>query len=126
VQRAADLIKQTLYLTRQTAPTLQRVDLSGLVEEMSRSAAANENWNLQVELALQERLAPASIDPRHVSHVFEELCRKAVDGMGVGAQLRLSTRGVAGSALQERFSEEGRVWCTRIRRLRSRQVDTGK
>jgi len=105
VQRAADLIKQTLYLTRQTAPTLQRVDLSGLVEEMSRSAAANENWNLQVELALQERLAPASIDPRHVSHVFEELCRKAVDGMGVGAQLRLSTRGVAGSALQERFSE---------------------
>ncbi len=105
VQRAADLIKQTLYLTRQTAPTLQRVDLSGLVEEMSRSAAANENWSLQVELALEKRLAPASIDPRHVSHVFEELCRKAVDGMGLGARLRLSTMGVAGSTVQARFSE---------------------
>ncbi len=105
VLRAADLIKQTLYLTRQTAPTLQRVDLSGLVEEISRGAAANENWSLQVELALQPDLPPASIDPRHVSHVFEELCRKAVEGFGVGARLRLATLGVAGHALQARFSE---------------------
>lgn len=105
VQRAADLIKQTLSLTRQTAPTLQRVDLSGFVKEMARSAAANENGSLQVELALQERLALASIDPRHVSHGFEELCRKAVEGMGRGARLRLSTMGVVGTMLQARFSK---------------------
>lgn len=105
VQRAADLIKQTLYLTRQTAPTLQRVDLSSLAEEMSRNAAANERWTLEVELALQDNLPPASLDPRHLTHVFDELCRKAVEGLGSGAHLRLSTMSVAGHVLQMRFSE---------------------
>ncbi len=105
VLRAADLIKQTLYLTRQTAPTLQRVDLSALVEEFSRGVAANDAWSLQVELALQKDLPPASLDPRHVGHVFEELCRKAVDGLGSGSHLRLSTLGVAGTSLQARFAE---------------------
>ncbi len=105
VQRAADLIKQTLYLTRQTAPTLQRVDLSEFAHEMARIASANDRWALEVELALQDNLPPASLDPRHLTHVFEELCRKAVEGLGTGARLRVSTLGVAGHVLQMRFSE---------------------
>lgn len=104
VQRAADLVRQTLFITRQAAPTLQRIHLNVLVEELARTLGSNDAWRPFVELDLDPGLAPASLDPRHLTHLVHELCRSVAEAMGRGLHIRLATSALEGGALQARFA----------------------
>ncbi len=105
VQRAADLIKQTLYLTRQTPPTFQRVDLGQLAEDMIRTLSSHESWALDIALTSPPDLPATTLDPRHLDDMIRRLCRKAVDAFGPGIHVRLALMAMSGPLLQVRFSE---------------------
>lgn len=105
VQRAADLVKETLYLTRRTTPSFQRVNLNQLLEDVVRSLDTQETWALVVSLGLQPDLPATSLDPRHLDDMVRKLCRKAVDTYGPGVQVGLATMAIAGPLLQTRFGD---------------------
>ncbi len=104
VQRAADLVKQTLYITRQSVPALQRIHLNVLLDELARNVGANDTWRAAVELVTEPLLGPAGLDPKHMAYMVNELCRRAYEVMGRGFHLRMNTQRVNGAALQAKFS----------------------
>jgi len=105
VQRSADLVRQTLYITRQSVPALQRIHLNVLLDELARSVGANDRWRPSVELDTEPLLGPAGLDPKHMTYILNELCRRAFEVMGRGFRLLLTTRRVDGAVLRERFSQ---------------------
>jgi CheY-like chemotaxis protein len=104
VQRAADLVKQTLYITRQSVPALQRIHLNVLLDELARNVGANDSWRAAVELVTEPMLGPAGLDPKHMAYMVNELCRRAYEVMGRGFHLRMSTQRIDGAVLQAKFS----------------------
>ncbi|GAB1487894.1 hypothetical protein MASR2M8_03360 [Opitutaceae bacterium] len=104
VQRAADLVKQTLYITRQSVPALQRIHLNVLLDELARNVGANDSWGAAVELVTEPLLGPAGLDPQHMAYMVNELCRRAYEVMGRGFQLHLRTQRVDGAVVQAKFS----------------------
>lgn len=104
VQRSADLVKQTLYITRQSVPALQRIHLNVLLDEIARNVGANDTWRAAVELETEPLLGPAGLDPKHMAYMVNELCRRAHEVMGRGFRLRMVTRRISGEELLVRFS----------------------
>lgn len=104
VQRSADLVRQTLYITRQSVPVLQRIHLNVLLDELARNVGAHDGWRAAVELETEPLLGPAGLDPKHMAYIVNELCRRAFEVMGRGFRLGLRTRRVQGGELQSKFS----------------------
>ena len=103
VQRSADLVRQTLYITQQSVPLLQRIHLNVLLDELARNVGANDGWRAAVELETEPLLGPAGLDPKHLAYIVNDLCRRAFEVMGRGFRLRLRTWRVRGEELQPKF-----------------------
>ena len=105
VRRAANLIKQTLQLSKRDELSFQRVFVGGFVKEFLRMTGETLATGIEVGLDLDAELPPVLLDPQHFHHALANLGQKTRDLIGVGGRMNFSTRRVAGDDVKARFPD---------------------
>ncbi len=105
VRRAANLIRQTLHLSRRDELCFQRVAIGEFVKEFFRMAGSALTAGVEVSLDLAGRLPPVSIDPQQFHHVLANLGQKARDLTGEGGRIACTTQHVNGKEVRAKFSD---------------------
>lgn len=105
VRRAANLIRQTLHLSRRDELLFQRASVGEFVREFYRMAGETLATGVEVVLELEENLPPVSLDPQHFHHALANLGQKARELVGEGGRIVFTTRHVEGGEVRQRFSD---------------------
>lgn len=105
VRRAANLIRQTLHLSRRDELCFQRIAVGDFVREFFRMAGETLAPNMEVVLSLDGDLPPVSLDPQQFHHVLANLGQKARDLTGEGGKLSFTMRQVDGNEVRTKFSD---------------------
>ncbi|MET0261950.1 MAG: response regulator [Rariglobus sp.] len=105
VRRAANLIRQTLHLSRRDELSFQRIAVGEFVQEFFRMAGETLTPGIAVSLDLEENLPPVSLDPQQFHHVLANLGQKARDLTGEGGRILFTTRQVDGAEVRTKFSD---------------------
>ncbi|GEM_PF-1118335 len=105
VRRAANLIRQTLHLSRRDELCFQRIDVGAFVKEFFRMAGETLTPNIEVSLDLASDLPPVSLDPQQFHHVLANLGQKARELTGDGGRMLFTTRRVDGAEVRTKFSD---------------------
>jgi PAS domain S-box-containing protein len=105
VNRAANLIKQTLYLSRKIEPAFQRTNLGQLVENFCQMIADSYGRQLTLIRTAESSLPPVALDLYQINHLLLNVCQKARDLAGPGGYLEFSVSAVAGAALSKKFPD---------------------
>lgn len=105
VRRAANLIRQTLHLSRRDELCFQRISVGDFVKEFFRMAGETLTPNIEVSLDLVPDLPPVSLDPQQFHHVLANLGQKARDLTGDGGRIVFTTRQVDGAEVRTKFSD---------------------
>jgi len=92
--RAQELSKNLLALARGSAPQLQQLVLTPLIEEAARGAARHSPVELVLEMAVD--LASVQADPVQMDQVISNLCVNAVQAMPAGGRLRVAAANADG------------------------------
>jgi two-component system, cell cycle sensor histidine kinase and response regulator CckA len=105
VRRAANLIRQTLHLSRREELAFQRVFLSDFVREFHRMTGDTAMAGLRVEFDLQEGLPAVSLDPQHLHHALANICQKGRELTGMGGRLVFTSRHLDGPKVRAKFND---------------------
>ncbi len=105
VRRAANLIRQTLHLSRRDELCFQRIAVGEFVKEFFRMAGATLTPGIEVSLEFTSDLPPVSLDPQQFHHVLANLGQKARDLTGEGGRMVFATRQVDGAEVRAKFSD---------------------
>jgi PAS domain S-box-containing protein len=105
VSRAANLIKQTLYLSRKIEPSFQRTNLGQLIENFCQMIGDSYGRQLTLIRSVEPSLPLVAVDLYQINHLLLNLCQKARDLVGPGGYLEFSVSAVAGVELGKRFPE---------------------
>jgi two-component system cell cycle sensor histidine kinase/response regulator CckA len=105
VARAANLIKQTLYLSRKIEPAFQRANLGQLVENFCQMIGDSYGKQLTLIRSAEPTLPPIAVDIYQINHLLLNLCQKARDLAGPGGRLEFSVSAVAGAELGKKFPD---------------------
>lgn len=103
VRRAANLIRQTLHLSRRGEMAFQPVAVGDFLREFLRMAGDTIIPGINVRLDLAEGLPSVSIDTQHFHHVLTNLGQRARELMGDGGVISFSTGQADGEAVRARF-----------------------
>jgi hypothetical protein len=105
VRRAANLIRQTLHLSRRDELAFQRIVVGEFVREFFRMAGDTLAAGLEVSLDLDEDLPPISLDPQQFHHVLANLGQKARELTGDGGRIGFTANRVSGSTVRTKFAD---------------------
>lgn len=105
VARAANLIKQTLYLSRKAEPSFQRADLGQFIENFCQMINDNYGRELTVVRSAAPGLPPVALDLYQVNHLLLNLCQKARDLTSPGGHLEFSVSAVGGEEMSKKYPE---------------------
>lgn len=105
VRRAANLIRQTLHLSKREELSFQRIAVSDFVKEFFRMAGETVTAGLDVKLELADNLPPVSLDPQHFHHVLTNLGQKLSELAGERGRIRFTTALVDGADVRTRFAD---------------------
>jgi two-component system, cell cycle sensor histidine kinase and response regulator CckA len=105
VRRAANLIRQTLHLSRRDELSFQRISVGEFVREFFRMAGDTLTPGVHVTLDIANNLPPVSLDVQQFHQVLTNLGQKARELMGEGGHLTLTAQQVEGSEVRTRFSD---------------------
>jgi len=105
VARAANLIKQTLYLSRKIEPTFQRAQLGQLVENFCQMIGDSYGKQLTLIRSVEPALPPVAIDLYQINHLLLNLCQKSRDLAGPGGRLEFAVSAVSGAELSKKFPD---------------------
>jgi two-component system, cell cycle sensor histidine kinase and response regulator CckA len=105
VRRAANLIRQTLHLSKREELLFQRIAVGDFVREFFRMAGETVTAGLDVKLELAENLPPVSLDPQHFHHVLTNLGQKLSELAGARGRIRFTTAQVDGVEVRTRFTD---------------------
>ena len=105
VRRAANLIRQTLHLSRRDELCFQRIAVGEFVREFFRMTGETLTPGIDVTLDLAGDLPPVSLDSQQFHHVLANLGQKARDLTGEGGRMAFTTRLVAGPEVRSKFSD---------------------
>jgi two-component system cell cycle sensor histidine kinase/response regulator CckA len=105
VTRAANLIKQTLYLSRKIEPSFQRSNLGQLVENFCQMIGDSYGRQLTLIRSAEPALPLVAVDLYQINHLLLNLCQKARDLAGLGGRLEFAVSAVAGAELGKRFPD---------------------
>jgi signal transduction histidine kinase len=99
-ERAAALVRQILDFSRQSTPSLQPLDLAGLVQETIDLLQRTLPATIGIALDAGPGSFPVSADPNQLRQVLTNLAVNARDAMPLGGELRfrLSRRNEDGGA----------------------------
>ncbi len=104
VRRAANLIRQTLHLSRRDELCFQRIAVGEFVKEFFRMAGDALTPGINVSIDLSSDLPPVSLDPQQFHHVLANLGQKVRDLTGAGGRIACTTRQVDGVHVRTKFS----------------------
>ncbi|MCW3473276.1 PAS-domain containing protein [Limobrevibacterium gyesilva] len=90
-ERGAALVRQLLAFARKQALAPTRVDLNGVVRNMSELLRSMLGPTIRIETHLGAELWPALADPIQIEHVILNLAINARDAMPDGGQLAIAT-----------------------------------
>ncbi|HXC02364.1 MAG TPA: response regulator [Opitutaceae bacterium] len=105
VARAANLIKQTLYLSRKIEPTFQRAQLGLLVENFCQMIGDSYGKQLTLVRSTEPALPPVAVDLYQINHLLLNLCQKSRDLAGPGGRLEFAVSAVAGAELSKKYPD---------------------
>lgn len=105
VRRAANLIRQTLHLSRRDELSFQRIAVGDFVKEFFRMAGETLTPGIGVSLDMGVDLPHVSLDPQQFHHVLANLGQKARDLTGEGGRILFTTRQVDGAEVRTKFSD---------------------
>lgn len=105
VRRAANLIRQTLHLSKREELSFQRIAVGDFVKEFFRMAGETVTAGLDVKLELADNLPPVSLDPQHFHHVLTNLGQKLSELAGERGRIRFTTAQVDGAVVRTRFAD---------------------
>lgn len=105
VRRAANLIRQTLHLSRREDLAFQRIVVNEFVKEFFRMAGDTVAPGIHVTLNLSENLPPVSLDVQQFHQVLANLGQKAGELTGEGGRITFTTQQVDGAEVRTRFSD---------------------
>jgi len=105
VRRAANLIRQTLHLSRRDELAFQRIESGYFVREFYRMTGETLTSGIEFFLDIEEGVPAILIDTQHFHHALANLGQKARDMIGVGGRMEVSVRAVTGEALRAKFSD---------------------
>ncbi len=117
VARAANLIKQTLYLSRKVEPVFQRADLGQFVDNFCQMINDNYGRELTVIHSAEPSLPSVALDLYQINHLLLNLCQKSRDLASPGGRLEFAVSAVAGAEMNKRFPDalEPRYLLLRVR-----------
>ncbi len=93
-QRAAELSRQLLTLSRHMPIQIQQMNLNEGIREMSRMLPRLLGEDIELVLSLSEDLWPVEINPTQFDQVLLNLAINARDAMPQGGRLRIETSNV--------------------------------
>lgn len=105
VRRAANLIRQTLHLSRRDELSFQRIDAAEFVREFFRMVGEAVIPGMKIALEFDAPLAPVSLDPQQFHHVLANLGQKAREIAGAGGRMTLDARMKFGEEVRAQFPE---------------------
>lgn len=105
VRRAANLIRQTLHLSRRDELCFQRIAVGEFVREFFRMTGETLTPGIEVTLDLAKELPPVSLDPQQFHHVLANLGQKARDLCGEGGRMVFTTSQTDGADVRTKFSD---------------------
>ncbi|HTJ79323.1 MAG TPA: response regulator [Rariglobus sp.] len=105
VRRAANLIRQTLHLSRHDEMASQRIMMGYFVREFYRMSGETLTLGLDVSLDVEEGLPPVLLDPQHFHHALANLGQKARDLAGPGGRMVVSVRQISGESVRTKFPD---------------------
>jgi two-component system, cell cycle sensor histidine kinase and response regulator CckA len=103
VRRAANLIRQTLHLSRRDELSFQRIVLGDFVREFFRMVGETITPGIDVQLDLPDGQCPVSLDPQQFHHVLANLGQKSRELAGEGGRMAFSTHIVTGDEVRTQF-----------------------
>ncbi|HSY53130.1 MAG TPA: response regulator [Opitutaceae bacterium] len=105
VTRAANLIKQTLYLSRKIEPVFQRANLGQLIDNFCQMIGDSYGRQLTLIRTADPVLPPVAIDLYQINHLLLNLCQKARDLASPGGRLEFSVSAMAGAELEKKYPD---------------------
>jgi PAS domain S-box-containing protein len=105
VRRAANLIRQTLHLSRREELCFQRISVADFVKEFYRMAGDTLKPGIDLSMDLAEDLPAVSLDPQQFHQVLANLGQKARDLTGDGGRVTFSVRQVDGAEVRTKFAD---------------------
>ncbi len=105
VRRAANLIRQTLHLSRRDELAFQRMEAGYFVRDFYRMTGETLTSGIEFSLEIEEDVPAISIDTQQFHHALANLGQKARDMIGAGGRMAVDVRAVAGEALRAKFPD---------------------
>jgi two-component system, cell cycle sensor histidine kinase and response regulator CckA len=105
VRRAANLIRQTLHLSRRDELSFERIVVGDFVREFYRMAGQTITPGIEVRLDLPDGQCPVSLDPQQFHHVLANLGQKSRELAGEGGRIAFSTRMASGDEVRTQFMD---------------------
>jgi len=104
INTAGEIISDLSDFARIKLPVRREADINQLVTETLSRAEIPENITASTDFAVD--MAPVSVDPVQIGQVFLNLIDNAVQAMGAGGALKISTR-IKDEATEAIFADEG-------------------
>ncbi|HEY8932424.1 MAG TPA: response regulator [Rariglobus sp.] len=105
VRRAANLIRQTLHLSKRDGLSFQRVALGEFLQEFFRMSGSTLTPGIQVSFDFAADLPPVSLDTQQFHHVLTNLVHKSRDLVGEGGRLQCTLRPLDGAEVRTKFAD---------------------
>ena len=107
VKRAANLIRQTLHLSRRDELALQRTATGHFVREFYRMTGATLMSGMRFGMNVEDELPAVSLDPQQFHHVLANLFQKSRELAGAGGRMLVSVQRAGGEEVRAKFPEAG-------------------
>ncbi len=105
VRRAANLIRQTLHLSRRDEMAFQRTDLGYFARDFYRMTGETLTTGIEFNLNIKDGLPVVSLDTQHFHHALANLGQKARDMIGTGGRMTVEVCAVAGGEVRAKFTD---------------------
>ena len=105
VWRAANLIRQTLHLSRRDQMVFQRTEVGYFMREFYRITRETLTTGIEFKLNINDGLPVVSLDTQHFHHALANLGQKTRDMIGTGGRMMVEVCVVTGGEVRAKFAD---------------------
>ncbi|WP_162175118.1 PAS domain S-box protein [Fodinicurvata fenggangensis] len=104
-ERGAQLTNRLLAFARRQALESESIDINGLIGEMDELLRRTLGGSIEIQLALNENVALALVDPGQLENAILNLCINARDAMPEGGRIVLETANASAADVMGRVQD---------------------